>query len=266
MPTLPPTEVFTLPATPYLTKISDPDLAGNSISMRLVPEGKFIMGSDDGRSDEKPVHPVYLNAFYIDIYEVTTALYDACVYAGACQSPKSSNSYSRNNYYGNINFDNYPVVNVTWNMAISYCAWRSAHLPTESQWEKAARGGLENKSYPWGDTVPVCIKGAENGAQFDNNAECDALDTEAVGSYSPNGFGLYDMAGNVWEWTSSLYRPYPYVSTDDREKMNLSGARVLRGGAFLNGEYLLRVSFRRGGNPDLAINLVGFRCVHNINP
>jgi len=265
-PTSIPTESFDLPSTPYPTKILDTDLAGNSIIMRLIPAGNFMMGSDNGENDEKPVHEVYLNPFYIDIFEVTNALYDDCVYAGACQPPKNSSSYSRNNYFENANFDNYPVVNVTWHMAISYCAWRNAQLPSEAHWEKAARGNLESRPYPWGDNTPVCEKGAKNGAKFNGNGECNSTDTEAVGSYAPNGFGLYDMAGNVWEWTNSLYRPYPYILTDGREKMELSGARVLRGGAFLNGEHFLRVSFRRGGNPDLVINLTGFRCARDVTP
>ncbi len=224
------------------------------------------MGSDYGIYDGNLVHLVYLDAFYIDVYEVTNTLYRACVSAGACQPPKGDSSYIRYAYYKNIDFGNYPVVNVNWQMAESYCNWRGIQLPTEAQWEKAARGNLQGKSYPWGDIAPVCRKGAENGARFNDNAECSAIDTEAVGSYSPNGFGLYDMVGNVWEWTSSLYKPYPYVSTDDRENLEVLGARVLRGGSFLNSEYLLRVSFRHRGDPDLFANIIGFRCARDVTP
>lgn len=256
-----PLEMFT--PMPYPTEISDIDLAGNSIPMRLVPAGQFAMGSDYGVHDGNLVHIVDLDAFYIDVYEVTNILYKACVYAGACQSPKNTSSYARNNYYANGSFDNYPAINVNWHMAVSYCEWRGTQLPTEAQWEKAARGGLDGRSYPWGNIAPICRKEVENGAKFDDNDRCDATDTEMVGSYSPNGFGLYDMAGNVWEWTGSLYRPYPYVSADGRENLESYGARVLRGGSWFNTEYLQRVSFRNKGYPALISNLIGFRCVRS---
>lgn len=148
-------------------------------------------------------------------------------------------------------------------MANSYCEWRGGSLPTEAQWEKAARGGLDGKSYPWGNAPPVCAKNMYNGVRFNDKVNCIAADTEIVGSYLPNGFGLYDMSGNVWEWTSSLYRPYPYDSLDGREDLELSGARVLRGGSWFNVEYLQRVSFRSKGSPTLVSYYIGFRCVRN---
>jgi formylglycine-generating enzyme required for sulfatase activity len=109
--------------------------------------------------------------------------------------------------------------------------------------------------------MPVCEKGVENGAKFDDNVRCNGTDTEIVGNYFSNGFGLYDMAGNVWEWTRSLYKPYPYVAKDGRENMELIDPRVLRGGSWRNAQYLQRVSFRNKAHPDLASNMVGFRCV-----
>lgn len=256
-----PTEIAAITAAPYSAEFSDIDLAGNSIPMRLVPAGKFTMGSDYGVYDGNLVQSVNLDAFYIDVYEVTNGLYEACVSAGGCQPPKSASSYTRNIYYANVDFDNYPVVNVNWHMAESYCKWRGARLPTEAQWEKAARGDLQGKAYPWGDIAPVCRKmAAGNGAKFNDKAVCDATDTEAVGSYSPNGFGLYDMAGNVWEWTGSLYRHYPYNLDDGRENLEINGPRVLRGGSWFNAEYLQRVSFRNKGYPDIFSYLIGFRC------
>jgi len=261
-PGLVPPEIIT--STPYPIEIFEIDLAGHSIPMQLVPAGEFEMGSEYGVNDGNFVHSVYLDAFYIDVYEVTNVLYKACVSAGACQPPKNVGSYTRTSYYANADFDNYPVINVSWYMAESYCKWRGAQLPTEAQWEKAARGGLSGKAYSWGDTAPVCKFASENGANFNDNAECKATDTQVVGRYSPNGFGLYDMAGNVWEWTGSLYRHYPYISDDGRENLEAYGARVLRGGSWFNVEYLQRVSFRNKVYPEVISHLIGFRCVCSV--
>lgn len=260
------TEAIASPASSHPIEIMDTDCSGNSIPMRLVPAGEFQMGSYYGINDGNLVHNVKLDAFYMDVYEVTNVLYKACVSAGACHLPQNTSSYTRKNYFINASFDNYPVVNVSWHMAESYCKWRGAQLPTEAQWEKAARGGLHGKSYPWGDTTPVCKRLADNGAKFDDNFECNATDTDAVGSYSPNGFGLYDMAGNVWEWTGSLYRHYPYDLDDGRENLEEYGARVLRGGSWFNSMYLQRVSFRNKGYPDTISYLIGFRCARDANP
>jgi len=111
------------------------------VAMRFVPAGEFTMGSDEANSpmEEKPAHGVYLDDFYIDKYEVTNKLYKACVDAGTCQAPLDFNSFTHSSYYDNPEFDNYPVIAVGWKMAKTYCEWRGAQLPTEAQWEKAAR-------------------------------------------------------------------------------------------------------------------------------
>ena len=118
------------------------------VPMRLVPAREFIMGSSNSSGDG-PAHTVYLNGFYMDKYEVTNQLYKACVEAEACEQPKQSNSATHPSYYGNPDFDNYPVIYVEWTMAQNYCTWRGAQLPTEAQWEKAARG-VDGFTYPWG--------------------------------------------------------------------------------------------------------------------
>ena len=177
-------------ASPLSASITD----AKGVLMALIPSGEFLMGSNNIRDDEKPVHTVYLDAFYLDIYEVTNSRYAGCVSAGVCQPPFLSRSSKRSSYYGDLQYSEYPVIFINWNMANTYCEWRGASLLTEAQWEKAARGGLQGMDSPWGNDQPVCDKKAQNGANFYG---CATKDTEPVGSYSPNGYGLFDMAGNV---------------------------------------------------------------------
>jgi len=116
------------------------------VEMVLVPDGEFTMGSDSGSSDEQPVHQVFLETYYIDKYEVTNTLYKACVDAGVCDPPAKTSDYNNSQYA------QHPVVYVNWNMANEYCKWRGARLPTESEWEKAARG-TDGRTYPWGEEI-----------------------------------------------------------------------------------------------------------------
>jgi formylglycine-generating enzyme required for sulfatase activity/predicted Ser/Thr protein kinase len=213
--------------------------------MALIPADSFLMGSDTGPADEQPVHEVSLDAFYMDAYEVTSERYAQCVAAGACSASDCSSEA------------NHPVLCADWNQAQAYCAWIGGRLPTEAEWEFAARGGLEGKLYPWGDDSPVCQAGATNGGNF---ADCGNGDAIAVGSYAPNGYGLYDMAGNVWEWTSSLYQPYPYNAQDGREDLSASGSRVLRGGGWSYFANALRVAYRSSFDPAGRNDVIGFRC------
>lgn len=170
-----------------------------------VPAGEFTMGSDNGDADEKPVHTVPLDAFWIDQTEVTNAMYARCVQAGACNSPGSVGSFTRDGYYGDSEFDNYPVIYVSWNDANAYCSWADRRLPTEAEWEKAARG--ENALvYPWGNNFDgTRVNFCDKNCSFDwaDKASDDGYaDTATAGSYS-NGaspYGALDMAGNVWNW------------------------------------------------------------------
>jgi formylglycine-generating enzyme required for sulfatase activity len=244
--------------------------------MNLIPAGEFQMGNDANASsadclryrsgcqpswfkEEEPVHTVYLDAFYIDLYEVTNAQYAQCVKAGACTEPEKESSSKRSSYYGNSDFSNYPVINVSWKQAWAFCEWRGAELPTEAQWEKAARGGLEGKLYPWGDEIPVCQEGIDNGA---NGDDCIEKDTKEVGSYAPNGFGLFDMAGNVEELVFDWYSAEYYVDSPNRNPHGPeSGAmRVTRGGSFSNGGYAMRVAWRGGLIYNSWDFYTGFRC------
>ena len=149
------------------------------------------MGSDNGNADEKPVHTVFLDAYYIDKYKVTNALYKSCVDAHACAPPKFNNSYLRTTYYGDARYDQYPVIGVTWDMAKAYCAWRGARLLTEAEWEKAARG-TDGRMYPWGNGID------QSRANYNNNSDPNyAGDTSQVDAY-PSGvspYGVFDMAG-----------------------------------------------------------------------
>ena len=159
-----------------------------------------------GSSDEQPIHTVTLDAFWIDRTDVTNALYTQCVNVGKCTPPDSSSSATHSDYYVNSQFVNFPVINIDWDHAKIYCQWARRRLPTEAEWEKAARG-IDGRTYPWGNDVPN-----NNLLNYNNNVG----DTTEVGKY-PKGaspYGALDMAGNVWQWVSSLYQSYPYSATD----------------------------------------------------
>lgn len=240
---------------PFLPSTGIPSVVSDSsdASMVLIPEGEFTMGSDNGDSDEKPVHTVYLNDFYIDRYEVTNALYKVCVTAGACDEPQNTGNYDNSQYA------DHPVVYVDWNMAKTYCEWRGAQLPTEAQWEKAARG-TDGRTYPWGEGI---------GCNKANYLGC-VSDTKPFGSYEngKNSYGIYDMAGNVWEWVADWYSDrYDENSPDENPLGPDSGQyRVLRGGAWNQDAYLLRTSARLGSEPLDVYLSFGFRCAGNANP
>ena len=196
------------------------------VPMRLVPAGEFVMGSDDSVDRlSRPAHTVYLDAFYIDKFEVTNEMYAECVEATTeCRQPRKPGSITRNTYYNNLHFADYPVLYVDWYMAKAYCSWRGARLPTEAEWEKAARG-TDGRIYPW--------ESQERDCYYSNLAGCEA-DTSAVDKFEQGQslYGVYDLSGNVWEWTSSIFLPYPYDPEDGRENPTGTDKRVTRGGAW----------------------------------
>jgi formylglycine-generating enzyme required for sulfatase activity len=241
-------------ATPTLgigsTKISPVDGA----AMMYVPAGEFVMGSNEGDDDEKPPHTVYLDAFWIDKYEVTNALYKKCVDAGKCSPPSERNSHTRISYYGNSQFDNYPVIYVSWDDANKYCAWAGKKLPTEAQWEKAARG-TDGRIYPWGNTFDKNLL---------NSAEGGKGDTTAVVSYPAGAspYGVMDMAGNVWEWVADWYGQNYYASSPKNNPAGPTSGqwRVLRGGSWSHNSGYVRAAYRNVYVPGLRYSYVGFRC------
>ena len=237
-PTRTPTKTLTPAPTELPAEITD----GKGVEMVLVPEGEFTMGSD-AYSDEQPIHDVYLDTYYIDKYEVTNALYKACVDAGVCDQPIITTDYNNSQYA------QHPVVYVTWNMAKEYCEWRGARLPTEAEWEKAARG-TDGRTYPWGEEIDSSF------ANYGGNVG----DTTSVGSYESgvSPYGAYDMAGNVWEWVADWYDAYPgnTVSNDNYG----TTYRVLRGGSWYYDDSGVRSANRVRVNPASSSGYVGFRC------
>ena len=235
--------------------------------MALIPAGEFQMGDDDGDDDEKPVHTVYLDAFYIDVYEVTNAQYKKFMDATGLPAPSSWND-------SRFNDPNQPVVGVSWYDAAAYAQWAGKRLPTEAEWEKAARGGLMGVRYPWGDKI------SHDDANY---ASTDGVDrwkhTAPVGSFPPNGYGLYDMAGNVWEWCMDQYDASFYAMSlkdnpvaggsiifADNIFLNVKTSRVLRGGSWFGKPDSLRVASRGHAHPSYTFIHNGFRCASSVSP
>jgi formylglycine-generating enzyme required for sulfatase activity len=227
---------------------------GAEIEWVTIPAGPFDMGSADGDEDERPVRPVSLGEYRISRYPITNRQYEAYVRDAKAKSPAHWKD-------GKVpdGKEDHPVVHVSWNDAVAYCRWKSEQtgavyrLPTEAEWEKAARG-TDGRTWPWGD-------------QFDqakcNTREGGRGETTPVTEFPEGGspYGCYDMAGNVWEWTNSLYKPYPYEPDDGREDPNAEGRRVLRGGSWRYTAYYARSAYRLRDTPDGRDDDFGFRCV-----
>ncbi len=234
-----------------------------------IPAGAFLMGCDQENSSstcispELPLHYIYLSAYRIDATEVTNAQYARCVSAGVCTPPSEITSYTREYYYGNPDFSDYPVIRVTWEKAQEYCSWVGGSLPTEAQWEKAARGNIDTRLWPWGDELPNCTL-----ANSLNINPCVG-DTSPVGSY-PLGasiYGVLDMAGNVNEWVydwydSDYYEISPYYNPTGPVTGNY---RIVRGGCYRDQDYTTRVAYREDVYPNNSSIDWGFRCAYPPN-
>jgi formylglycine-generating enzyme required for sulfatase activity len=259
-----------------------------NMTMVFVPAGEFTMGSENGASDEKPVHQVYLDAFWIDQTEVTNAMFakfiDDTGYETDAEKKGKSYVYQGGSWI-EVNGANWlhpsgpnsdisgrerhPAIHVSWNDAVEYCEWRDDRLPTEAEWEKAARG-TDERTYPWGNEfdgtkLNFCDKNCTLG-KVDKNIDDGYIDTAPVGSYE-NGkspYSLYDMAGNIWEWVSNWYDVYLYPGGDKNASSNFGKThRVLRGGSWGNSENNVRSANRGWFTPTFTSNFIGFRCVRS---
>jgi iron(II)-dependent oxidoreductase len=216
----------------------------------LIPGGEFMMG-DDSKGDHSPAHRVYVDAFYIDAYEVTNAQYQVFCEDTGRDLPEF---WGIEEFHCGEEFPDHPVIGVTWVDAKAYAEWRDMRLPTEAEWECAARGGLVGKAYPNGDDIDL-----ETANYYKKGF---VQGTVPVGSYPPNGYGLYDMAGNANEWVADRYAEdyygrSPYENPKGPEK---SRFRVLRGGGWHTGPGCTRV-FYRGVLPAYWVDYnTGFRC------
>jgi formylglycine-generating enzyme required for sulfatase activity len=223
------------------------------MTLVYVPAGEFKMGSDFGETNEGPIHEVNLDAFWIDQTEVTNKMYAACVAADACAPPASSSSQTWASYYGNAQFYNYPVIYVTWDNAKAFCAWAGRRLPTEAEWEKAARG-TDERTYPWGKVITGAL------ANYGNKIG----DTTVAGHYEDgkSPYGALDMAGNVLEWVSDWYDETYYESSPASNPLgpDTGNLRVLRGGSWNNSDYSVRSAYRGADDPTNSVDNAGFRC------
>ena len=237
-----------------------------SAEMIRIPAGWFLMGSIAGPVDERPQHRVEVAEFFIDRTKVTNRQFALFLIATGPAGPQGEKYFDRDdddarvhqrngNWAADVGFEDNPVVEVSWYGASAYCSWLDKRLPTEAEWEKAARG-TDGRKYPWGDEPPDRTR-AHFGAGWN--------ELKAVGSF-PNGsspYGLLDAAGNGWEWVSSAYRPYPYNAKDGREDSTKDMVRTTRGGGHDARVEELTTTHRGrhvSRNPHGGHHNISFRC------
>jgi eukaryotic-like serine/threonine-protein kinase len=260
----PPTSAPTLtPEPPTFTPTPTPGIGSTWTSpkdgmvMVYIPEGNFQMGSN--HANEKPVHTVYLDAFWIDQTVVTNAMYSKCVASNACEPPAGGGSSDDHpSYYGNSQFDNYPVVDVTWDMAGTYCKWAGRQLPTEAQWEKAARG-TDGRIYPWGNIAP-------NASLYYVNYDRKIGDTTEVGIYpkAASVYGMLDAVGNVFQWVADWYSETYFRSSPASNPLGPDSGqyRVVRSSQGGSGTTGARVTNRTWFSMQ-PWTIIGFRCARS---
>ncbi len=249
--------------------------------MVLIPTSDFLMGSDNGSEVEKPVHRIHVEAFYLDATPVTNRQFAAFVEATGYRTTAERLEKIVQMQEGGVQLaeqlagiswrtfatpdrQDHPVIYVSWHDAEAYAKWSGKRLPTEAEWEKAARGGLEGKLFPWGDEAPGEGFANWNRAQKDPQA---VPPTTPVASFQSNGYGLHDMAGNVWEWCADWYLdPYYVLSPSENPKGPERGQYRVRRGASWNirEDFRLRCSNRGAMLPDRAWPNLGFRCAMSV--
>jgi len=227
--------------------------AGTMVS---IPAGEFTMGSQDGDADEQPAHKVYVDAFSIDVYEVTIGQYAEFLRSGEARAPLDWNTMNQSANQKR------PVANVDWADAVAYCKWAGKRLPTEAEWEKAARG-TDGRLYPWGNDPPSPM-----------HANYGKIGSHDYGTLAPVGtmedgkspYGVYDMAGNVWEWVSDWYDNDYYKKSPSQNPTgpSMGGFKVLRGGSWTSSPRNLRSADRYWDPPSFrSLYFPGFRCAKN---
>lgn len=242
----------------------------------FVPEGEFIMGSNPGDpyfwGAEAPMHKVYLDAFWIQKAEVTNSMYHVCVEEGACPPPSKASSRTHKDYYDNEIYQDYPVINVTYASATAYCEWIGGRLPTEAEWEKAARG-TDGRLFPWGNDdiqdnfANLCDANCTNLNTPELELNDGYEEIAPVGSF-PSGsspYGAMDMAGNVLEWTSDWYAIGYYENSPSENPTGPASGNKhpVRGGSWSSLRDGMRPSARSSKSPNESSDLIGFRCAQN---
>jgi len=222
--------------------------------MVLIPDGEFNMGKNSQTySDWQPEHKVKVASFYMDKYEVTNQqYYNFCI---ATKNPFPE-FWGLNEFKSGLDYPDYPVVGVSFNDAEKYARWSGKRLPTEAEWEYAARGGLIDNNFPFGNQVDSTK--VNYGKKYKGILK--------VGSFHPNGFGLFDITGNVWEWTSDFYESDYYTSSPFENPKGPERGRfkVIRGGSWHSGAMCVQTYYRNGLSPSWVDFAVGFRCVKDI--
>jgi formylglycine-generating enzyme required for sulfatase activity/DNA-binding CsgD family transcriptional regulator len=259
-------------AIPAPTEIITQMSVRDGMVLVYVAAGEFKMGSARGEDpqtldEETPQHIVYLDEYWIDQTEVTNAQYARCVEdGGACTEPEESGSLTHSVYYANDQFANYPVIFVSWSQASAYCSWAGRRLPTEAEWEKAARG-VAGFIFPWGNIFDgskanYCDINCVNGWK-DTMYDDGYIDTSPVGDF-PEGasiYGVFDMAGNVYEWVANWYEPYSRLRQVNPVGPLSGTEHVIRGGSWGDDSAHIRTAIRSHSNLPGSSNFIGFRCV-----
>lgn len=223
-------------------------------NMVLIPAGDFVMGKNSSSpTDWQPEHKVSVDAFYLDKYEVTNKQYYEFCTKTKTPLPEF---WGSSQFKCSLEYPDHPVIGVSFSDAFRYAQWAGKRLPTEAEWEYAARGGLLNSNFPWGNQIDSTL--VNYGKKYKT--------TLKVGSFKPNGYGLCDMGGNVWEWTSDNYGDDFYSKSPSQNPTGPVTGRfkVIRGGSWHSGAMCVQTYYRNGLSPSWIDFAVGFRCAKTV--